>query len=182
MKTKKLIPLIAAVVAAFLLPAALSAQDSRPSFDGVVIRGSAKTFVKKLCQKGWTATDPENHVYVLTGTWDGHGDVTLTVLEDERSKKVTDIGVIIPCSPAWDDISATWRDVVDTFSETWGPPSLTQTQFHGGGTGDDTKKLVLIQTGKCDWRARWDLRDGSAVTSVAFIAFQFCILTTISAE
>ncbi len=182
MNTKKLIPLLAAVMAALLLPAALPAQDSHPAFDGVAVHGSAKAFVKKLCRKGWSTAEPENHVYVLTGTWDGHENVTLTVIEDERSRKVTDLGVIIPCAPAWDDVAATWRSVVDTFSGLWGPPSLMQTQFHGGGTGDDTKKLVLIQTGKCDWRARWDLRGGSAVTSVAFIAFQFCILTTISAE
>lgn len=166
----------------FIFPLLLAQEASaqKVHFDGVAIRGDAMSFVGKLREKGWTASEARDHVVVLTGTWNGYDNVTLTVLEDEDGKRVTDLGVLVSCQADWVNITTTWQSVVDLLSADWGRPNQTVTRFNARGAMDEATKLILIQRGKCDWKAFWELRNAEVVTSVAFVQYGYYVLTTIS--
>lgn len=179
-KSCYLIVLLAALLA---LPLPDCAAQSRLRFDGVGVRGNMMSVVNRFRARGWTVTDAGDHAVNLSGSWSGMDSVTVTVIEDDRGKGVTDLGVMVPCDCNWEDIGWRWESVKRLVSETWGPPVKIRETFDGPEYKmTDADRLVYVKDGRCRYSAEWEARGGVVTATLSFVPYRYCILLRFSID
>ena len=162
------------------LPLVSTAQGRSPSFDGVPLRGDAMVVSGALRAKGWSLVEAADHVVVLKGSWKGFQDVKVTVLESDDGAAVASLTALVPVSADWPTMTAAWEDVVDAGVKAWGPAERIRTRILVTGDFSDEEKPMLVQDGRCEWKATWTLNHGEAVTDLAFLPFSYYVRTVIT--
>lgn len=161
-----------------LLPA--GAQGYGPAFDGVSLRGDAMAVSGAFRTRGWTLVEAADHVVVLRGSWKEFRDVALTILEDDAGRRVTCVTVLVPVAGDWALMTQAWEDVVAADAKAWGPPERVRTRLLVAGAVADEEKPLLVQSGRCEWAAEWNIPGGGAVTALTFLPFSYYVSTKIT--
>ena len=163
-------------IAIILTSISLNAQDVHLKFKGIPIDGEYNAFAQKLVQKGFRQVESSADGIVLTGNFMATPGVMVLVYPDPTSKAVSAVSAMIEAGDNWPTIERKYYDVVDTYKEKYGEPTVHVEEFTAEVYNSDSWRKNRLEEGQCNYKSIWEVEGGRIVLSLGYFQFRFYVI------
>lgn len=162
-------------IVAILMTVTLIAQTPHLKFKGIPIDGDYKDFARELIQKDFIQIESSDDGIVLLGNFMATPGVIVVVYPDPASKVVSAVVAMIEAGNSWSSIESKYEDTVETYTQKYGAPA-DQTEGFRGSVYSDYSRLEAIKEERCDYKTRWELREGKITIVPAYYGGSYYIV------
>ncbi len=120
MMKKYLLAFVAAVMAVTVWGQSAS---EHLRFKGVPIAGTPESFARRLKQKGLTVTQTDRDGVLLTGSFAGYRDCSITVSSSKNRNTVSSVSVAFPSRNSWRELEGDYSNLKSMLTTKYGEPT-----------------------------------------------------------
>ena len=121
-------------------------------FKGVPITGTPEAFARNLRQKGLTVTQTDNDGVLLSGSFAGYKDCSITVSTSKDRKTVSSVSVAFPIRNTWTELERDYNNLKSMLTTKYGKPHETTEVFEGNtAPKTDEDRIYKVKFDQCKY-------------------------------
>ena len=149
MMKKYLLAFVAAVMAVTVWGQSAS---EHLRFKGVPIAGTPESFARRLKQKGLTVTQTARDGVLLTGSFAGYRDCSITVSSSKNRNTVSSVSVAFPSRNSWRELEGDYSNLKSMLTTKYGEPHETTEMFEGStAPKTDEDRIYKVRFDQCKY-------------------------------
>lgn len=121
-------------------------------FKGVPIAGTPESFARRLKQKGLTVTQTDRDGVLLTGSFAGYRDCSITVSSSKNRNTVSSVSVAFPSRNSWRELEGDYSNLKSMLTTKYGEPHETTEMFEGStAPKTDEDRIYKVRFDQCKY-------------------------------
>ena len=149
MMKKYLLAFVAAVMAVTVWGQSAS---EHLRFKGVPIAGTPESFARRLKQEGLTVTQTDRDGVLLTGSFAGYRDCSITVSSSKNRNTVSSVSVAFPSRNSWRELEGDYSNLKSMLTTKYGEPHETTEMFEGStAPKTDEDRIYKVRFDQCKY-------------------------------
>ncbi|WP_454894482.1 hypothetical protein [Alloprevotella tannerae] len=121
-------------------------------FKGVPITGTPEAFARNLRQKGLTVTQTDNDGVLLSGSFAGYKDCSITVSTSKDRNTVSSVSVAFPSRNTWTELERDYSNLKSMLTTKYGEPHEAIEVFEGStAPKTDEDRIYKVKFDQCKY-------------------------------